>query len=97
MLDGDEFGDLVAIGKDELMEREHDFRPSRQGRRAPRSEGLFRRRDGGVNLRHARQADLRLLFTGRWVVDRSEIAGGGSHLGVVDPVVDGAQRVSPDS
>ena len=79
------------------MEVEHDFRASRQGRRTPRGEGLFGGRDGSVDFRHARQADLRLLLTGRGVVDRSEVAGGGSHLGVVDPVVDGAQRVSPDS
>ena len=97
VLDRHQFGDLVAIGKDELMEGEHDFRPSRQGRRTPGGEGLFGGSDGSVDFRHARQADLCLLFTGRGVVDRSEVAGGGSHLGVVDPVVDGAQRVSPDS
>ena len=97
VLNRHQFGDLVPIGNDELMEVEHDFRASRQGRRTPRGEGLFGGGDGSVDFRHARQADLRLLLTGRGVVDRSEVAGGGSHLGVVDPVVDGAQRVSPDS
>ena len=92
-----ECGDLVPIGNDELMEVKHDFRPSRQGCRTPRREGLFGGDDGSVDFRHARQADLRLLFTGRGVVDRSKVAGGASHLGVVDPVVDGSQRVSPDS
>ena len=76
VLGGEEGGDLLAVGVDQLAEVEHHLRAARQRRGPPRRERGGGGGDGGVDLLDRGELDLGLLLAGGRVPDRAGAARG---------------------
>jgi hypothetical protein len=62
VLGGDERGDLLAVGVDELAHVEHDLGPPTETRRPPPDCGCLGGGNGGVDLGDAGEVDARRLL-----------------------------------
>ena len=88
VLAGEDRGDLLAPGMQQLADAEEELCPLRKRRLAPGGECVPRRLDGRIHLLHAREVDRAGLAPVRGVVDRAAAPGAAVDPAPADPVRD---------
>ena len=93
VLAGDDRGQVVAVGVEQLAQAEERGGASAERRRAPRRRGLDRDLHGVVDLGGRRQRHLGRLHAARRVEDGARASRGAGFDPTVDPVPDGVHGV----
>ena len=88
VLGGDDPGELLDVGVEQLAEGEHHLGAAAERGLRPVSEGHARRRDRGVDVSGLGQHHLGLLFPGRRVPDWRGAGGGTARFLAADSVSD---------